>query len=106
MKEKFIADRITELRLKRDISEYSLSYELGKSKSYIGSITSGEALPSVPMFLAICDYFDLSPAEFFAPSFDREAQKMTELFQKLNEDHKKFVTDMMTVMIKMQEEDS
>lgn len=39
--EKFVCDRITELREKRGISEHRLSLELGKSGSYIRSITSG-----------------------------------------------------------------
>ena len=38
--EKFVRDRITELREKRGISEHRLSLELGKSGSYIRSITS------------------------------------------------------------------
>ena len=41
MDEKFVRDRITELRIKADISEYQLSLELGHSKSYIQSISSG-----------------------------------------------------------------
>lgn len=44
MDEKFIAERITELRLKKDISEYQMSLDLGKSKSYIQNISSGRSL--------------------------------------------------------------
>lgn len=61
----FIRERITRLRLERNLSEYQLSYELGQSKGYIQSITSRRALPSMAMFLDICDYFNLTPAEFF-----------------------------------------
>lgn len=42
-----------------------MSLDLGHSKSYIQSISSGRALPSMPEFLAICDYFSISPADFF-----------------------------------------
>lgn len=42
-----------------------MSMDLGHSKSYIQSISSGRALPSMPEFLAICDYFGISPADFF-----------------------------------------
>ena len=42
----YIAKRITELRLARNISEYQMSLELGQSKSYVQSITSGKNLPS------------------------------------------------------------
>ena len=46
MDETFIAERITELRLARNISEYQMSRELGQSKGYIQGITSGKCLPS------------------------------------------------------------
>lgn len=65
MDEKFVRDRITELRMQADISEYQLSLELGHSKSYIQSISSGRTSPSMTAFFEICDYFDISPLEFF-----------------------------------------
>ncbi len=45
--EKFVCDRITELREKRGIPEHRLSLELGEAGSYIRSITSGATMPSV-----------------------------------------------------------
>lgn len=65
MQEKYIADRITELRLKKNVSEYRMSLDLGHSNSYIRSISSGKALPSMSEFLYICDYFGITPKEFF-----------------------------------------
>ncbi len=61
----FIRDRITELRLQKGISEYKMSMDLGHSKSYIQSISSGKSLPSLSEFLYICEYFDISPKAFF-----------------------------------------
>ncbi len=63
--ENFIRERITELRMERGVSEYKMSYELGQNKSYIQSISSGRALPSMSQFIKICDYFDMTPLEFF-----------------------------------------
>lgn len=65
MYEQFIRDRIYELRTKKGISEYKMSYDLGHSKSYIQSISSGRALPSMTEFLYICEYFGITPKEFF-----------------------------------------
>ena len=65
MREKYIAERITELRLKKNVSEYRMSLDLGHSNSYIRSITSGKALPSMTEFLYICDYLGITPKEFF-----------------------------------------
>lgn len=65
MDEEFIRNRISELRAQKDISERSMSIDLGHSPSYIHSIVSGKALPSMTEFLYICEYFNISPKEFF-----------------------------------------
>ena len=64
----FVRKRITELRIKKNIAEYQMSYELGQNKSYIQSITSGKAMPSMAGFFNICDYFGITPSEFFDES--------------------------------------
>ncbi len=61
----YIRERITQLRMQKGVSEYKMSYDLGHSRGYINNISSGKTLPSMTEFLAICDYFDITPAEFF-----------------------------------------
>lgn len=61
----YVRERITELRIKKGVSEYQMSYDLGHSKSYINNISSGNALPSLKELFSICDYFFISPADFF-----------------------------------------
>lgn len=61
----FIRNRITELRIKKGVSEYKMSLDLGHSRNYIQGITSGRSLPSVQELLYICDYFSIEPAVFF-----------------------------------------
>ena len=63
--EEFVRNRITQLRLNKGISEYKLSYDLGHSRGYINNISSGKSLPSLSEFFSICDYFEISPIEFF-----------------------------------------
>ena len=65
MDEKFIRDRITELRIKKGVSEYKMSYDLGKSRGYIYNISSGKSLPPMKEFLSICDYLEVTPQQFF-----------------------------------------
>ena len=77
MDEKYIRDRITQLRLQKGVSEYQMSYDLGHSRGYIYNISSGKALPPLKEFLAICEYFELTPQQFF----DEEAHH-PELIQK------------------------
>ena len=78
MNEDFIRKRITQLRLQKNVSEYKMSFDLGHSRSYIQSISSGRALPSMPEFLYICDYFGITPSEFFSTEED-EIIKQKEL---------------------------
>lgn len=63
----FVRTRITELRIKHDVSEHRMSLDLDKSGSYIRSITSGASLPSVKELFNIISYFEMTPADFFAP---------------------------------------
>lgn len=84
MNEKFIRDRITELRIQKNISEYKMSLDLGHSKSYIQSISSGKALPSMSEFLYICEYLDITPKEFFDVN-DAETIKLHQLFVSAKE---------------------
>lgn len=62
-----LRQRITDLRLRKGVSEHRMSLELGKSGSYIRGITSGAALPSARELFNIIDYLGLTPADFFAP---------------------------------------
>lgn len=77
MNEDFVRERITTLRLKKGVSEYQMSYDLGHSRGYVYNISSGKALPPLKEFFAICDYFGLTPAQFFD-----EGTQNPELIQK------------------------
>ena len=63
--EEFMRNRITQLRINRGISEYQLSYDLGHSRGYINNISSGKSLLSMSEFFYICEYFNITPMEFF-----------------------------------------
>lgn len=77
MHDKYLRNRITQLRLQKGISEYQMSYDLGHSKGYINNISSEKSLPSMMEFFSICDYFGITPEKFF----DSEL-KNPELIQK------------------------
>ena len=61
----FIRNRITELRVKKGISEYQLSYDLGHSKNYIHNIVTGYSQPSVKELLYLIDTLGITPRLFF-----------------------------------------
>lgn len=85
---KFIGERLTELRLKKNVSEYQMSLDLGRNKTYIQSITSGRNLPKMNHFLEICEYLDVSPKEFFDDELHHIPlqQKANELLKQLEEE--------------------
>ena len=61
----YIKNRITELRMQKEVSEYQMSLDLGQSRNYIQGISSGKSLPSMTQFLNICEYFGITPMQFF-----------------------------------------
>ena len=65
MTEAFIGNRIAELVNARQILTDKMSEDLAQSKDYIDNIIEHKQLPSMQSFFAICDYLELSPAEFF-----------------------------------------
>ena len=74
-----------------------MSVDLGHSTSYIHSIASGRALPSMPEFLYICDYLGVTPMEFF-----NESERTTQLQQRamqyirqLDEDEARLIVDLL-----------
>ena len=88
MDENFIRKRITELRLKKGVSEYRISTDMGHSKSYIQSITSGRAMPSLLEFLYLCEYFGITPRDFFDDGLKNPVllQKAIDGLKTLNDD--------------------
>lgn len=94
MNEDFIRKRITQLRVQKNVSEYKMSFDLGHSKSYIQSISSGRALPSLPELLYICDYFGITPAEFFKEDEENvlAVKKLNETVKNLNKEDIELLT--------------
>lgn len=84
--DEFIRNRITELRMSKNISEHRMSLDLDKSGSYIRGITSGAALPSLREFFNIINYFEMTPVEFFAPleNTDSLYHQLCEKMRKLD----------------------
>ena len=84
----FVRERITQLRIQKGVSEYKMSYDLGHSRGYINNISSRKTLPSMTEFFAICDYFGITPIEFFNQnkSNPKLSQDVLSALEQLNED--------------------
>ena len=88
MYDDFTKNRISQLRAQRGVSARDMSLSLGQNANYIIQIESGQNQPSLQGLFYICEYFGITPKEFFdegnqQPTIIRE---MTENFKKLDPD--------------------
>ena len=83
----YIRERISVLRTKKNVSEYRMSTDLGHSKSYMQSISSGRSMPSLGEFLYICEYLGVTPKEFFDEDMKepQRVQRLCELTRNMSE---------------------
>ena len=102
MYDEFVRNRITQLRMQKGVSEYQMGYDLGHSRGYIYNISSGKSLPPLQELFAICDYFGLTPAEFFDDKTDNPEliKKAVEGMKQLNDDDILFVLNMINRLLK------
>ena len=76
-------NRLSELRIKKGVSARDMSLSLGQSEGYINNIENKKAYPSMPAFFYICDYFQITPSEFFDES-SPNPEKINKISAKLN----------------------
>lgn len=98
-----VLDRILELRLERNWTEYRLSEESGIAQTTISSWFSKGITPTVPSLMNICKAFNITLSEFFA--FDNSPVVLTEsqkevlsAFNKLNSNQQKSIINLMNCM--------
>lgn len=67
-------NRIAELRSKKGVSARDMSLSLGQSESYINKIENRRTLPSMNGFFYICEYFGITPRDFFDTELNSPTQ--------------------------------
>lgn len=63
--EQLFYKRLSELRMAKGVSARDMSLSIGQSENYINGIENKHGFPSMQVFFYICDYFGISPMEFF-----------------------------------------
>lgn len=81
--------RLTELRIQKGVSARDMSLSLGQSESYINKIENKRTLPSMTGFFYICEYFGITPKEFF----DEEKLLLPQKSKELNTEIEKLSPD-------------
>jgi transcriptional regulator with XRE-family HTH domain len=63
--ENFVYERISQLRMNNNVSARDLSLSIGQGAGYIHAIESKKSLPSMRGLFYICEYFNITPKDFF-----------------------------------------
>ena len=74
--------RLSQLRIQKGVSARDMSLSLGQSDSYINKIENKRSLPSMVGFFYICEYFGITPRDFFDSEIT-SPQKSNELLHEL-----------------------
>jgi len=86
MYEEFTQNRIAQLRIQRDVSARDMSLSLGQNNSYINQIENRKALPSLQGLFYICEYFGITPQQFFdeGSQYPAELAELVDDLKKLD----------------------
>ena len=77
----FVAERIANLRQFAGVSARDMSLSVGQNVNYINHIENRKTEPSMSAFFFICEYFRITPKEFFDDGVENP-----QLLKALNED--------------------
>ena len=61
----YLSKRVTQLRVAKGVSARDMSLSLGQGAGYINTIENRKSMPSMNVFYYICEYFNISPKDFF-----------------------------------------
>lgn len=83
MYEEFVANRIKQLRKQKNISAREMSLAIGQNVNYINRIERNYNLPSLQGLFYICEYFDITPQEFFDCNSNSNPMVLQEAMREL-----------------------
>ena len=98
----FFAERLSKLRKTKGVSAKDMSLDIGQSEGYISQLERKAKMPSYQGILFICDYFRISPKDFFDIE-NKHPEMLNELLEcakQLDEEKLKTVTDLVKGLIK------
>lgn len=104
MYEEFTQNRIAQLRLQKGVSARDMSLSLGQNSSYINQIENKKALPSLQGFFYICEYFAITPQQFFDEenNYPLEIADLIKDIKKLDEEALKHISGLVKELTRKQ----
>lgn len=103
MTEKFLMDRIRFLRNERGISAREMSLSLGQNEAYINKIETGQRSLPMESFFKICEFFKITPCQFFDNEFNNtvmDDKEILSLFHRLSKKQSEILVELMTDLVK------
>ena len=97
-KERYILNRITQLRLEKGISEKQMSRDIGKNSSYLASMIKSKNLPSTGALIDICEYLEIPLKDFFDTEYEHPVtvNKIVTELKKFSEKELEMVYSLVT----------
>jgi len=74
--------RLAKLRTQKGVSAREMSLDIAQNANYINHIENKKSFPTMCTFFYICDYFKITPAEFFQEE-NQNPEKLSILMEKL-----------------------
>ena len=86
MYEDLIAKRLVKLRELKGVTAREMSLDIGQNPSYINRIENQKSMPSIQGLYYICEYFKITPGEFFTESNENPtlANELSEKIRKMS----------------------
>lgn len=100
MYEEFTQERIAKLRNQCGASARDMSLSIGLNESYINRIENKKALPSLQVFFYICEYFHITPQEFFDEG-NAYPEKINELVEEAKKMDAESLSHIIAIIKKM-----
>ena len=88
------SQRLAQLRTIKGVSARDMSVSIGQSHGYINNIEQGICFPSMSSFFFICEYLNITPAEFFnlEATDPMQEQALLKSIRKLSKEQKERLT--------------
>lgn len=94
--------QLEKFRQQKDVSMREMSLSMGQSPGYIAKLLSGHNSPKMITFYWICDYFKITPSEFFDEHTENPVllKPLIGDLQKLNEEQLLHLTAIIKDLVK------
>jgi transcriptional regulator with XRE-family HTH domain len=102
----YVAERIKELCVKKNMSQYELAKRAGMTQSSISTLLNEGNVPKITTLEKVCKGFGITLAQFFAmdeqfPDLSEEQRKVLNTWEKLSAKEKTAIEKIVSSILEM-----